>query len=174
MPSSTRWKSTLSNISVICSFLHFYFHLIHRCPPLALILPRLPSWPEKHTVASMKPPMDVSKPESDFNVEKIFRAVLVNIIIISASAYLNWTFFQWTLKYIDSCFKLTTHPVPRLTCDTSVNGCHVPPIFICVILSNLMWNVLSNISVLFKTFGINCAVSATGLCCAQCRLPWII
>ena len=33
----------------------------------------------------MKPPMDVSKPESDFNMEKIFRAVLVNNIIISMS-----------------------------------------------------------------------------------------
>ena len=39
-------------------------------------------------------------------------------------------------------------------------------------MSNLMWNILSNISA--RTFGINCAISATGLCCAQCRLPWII
>ena len=134
---------------------------------LAIILPRLSSWPEKHTVASMKPPMDVSKPESDFNMEKIFRAVLVNIY------YQREYIFKLSLLPM-SCFKLTTHPVPRVRCDMSVTGCHVPPIFICVILSNLGWNVLSNISVLFKTFGINRALSATGLCCAQCRLPWII
>ena len=40
-----------------------------------------------------------------------------------------------------------------------------------VILSELMWSILSNISVLFKSFGINCTLTATGLCCAQCRLP---
>ena len=128
MPSSTRWICTLSIISIIFSYLHIHFHLIHR---LAQILPRLPSWPEKHTVASMKPPMDVSKPESDFNMEKIFRAVLVNIFIISMSAYLNCTFFQWTLKYINSCFKLTTHPVPRVTRlywiprATNIYPCHI-------------------------------------------------
>ena len=122
--------------------------------------------------------MDVSKPvtlkpESDFNMEKIFRAVLVNIFIISMSAYLNWTFFQWFVKYIDSCLKLfKVNYTSSATCDTSVTGCHVPPIFI------LMWNVLSNILVLFKSYGINCVLSATGLCCAQCwlppGLPWII
>ena len=31
----------------------------------------------------MKPPMDVSDPESDFNMEKIFRAVIVNVYIIA-------------------------------------------------------------------------------------------
>ena len=155
MSSSTRWISTLSYISIIFSYLHIHFHLIHR---LAQILPRLPSWPEKHTVASMKPPMDVSKPESDFNMEKIFRAVLVNIY------YQREYIFKLSLLPM-SCFKLTTHPVPRVRCDMSVTGCHVTPIFIRVILSNLMWNVL------FKTFGINYAISATGLCCAQCRLP---